>query len=327
MIRVLFLLTVISSNAAAYVPTIESLFRHGSNADVTANGVSFTMVVKRVIPGEQAEAPGQASTNPDDFFRVFLTKSGGDTLKIAQARYRDNTFSEGSLEHKIYYSAFTPYTLKPSVEQMEKGIFYSLVNSLAYNNGSHMVNYLKTLGVPVKLNTDLINREKIEYLASYKRYLVTINQNKAAKKTELNPLRPEDSATRERVDAVMDESMYVDTKQVKLAKEDGDMAWVAEAGPFVAAFSYSTRDVMKVVFKSAAGEMEIICRNYGLLNGTHRFPKTMLIRDFSGDNYQIEVTDLRHYVENEDDIVRRLKKWDSILKGKESQLPRPDFLL
>ncbi|MFL5783232.1 MAG: hypothetical protein ACJ76H_01400 [Bacteriovoracaceae bacterium] len=326
MIRLFVLLVFVSFSAFAYVPTVESLFRHGSNPDVTANGVAFTMAIKKVMAGEQAQPPtGDQKT--EDFFKVFLTKATGDNLKVAQARYKDNTFSEGSLEHKIYYSNFSPYTLKPSVEQMEKGVFYSLVHSLAFNNGSHIVNYLKTLGVPVKLNDDLINREKIEYLASYKRYLVTINQNKAAKKTEVNPLRPEDAAARERVEAVMNESMYVDTKQVKLIKDEGDMAWFADAGPFTAVFAYNSRDVLKVVFKSAAGELEIICRNYGMLNGTHRFPRTILVKDFKGDNYQIEVTDLRHYNEREEDIVRRLKKWDSILRGRESQLPRPAFLL
>lgn len=327
MIRFFLLTLLISTQAFAYVPTIESLFRHGSNADVTANGVSFTLALKKIAPGEAGKAPGATEEKVEDYFKIFLSKTSGDNLKIAQARYTDNTFSESSLAHKIYYSTFSPYTLKPSVEQMEKGVFFALINSLAYNNGSHMVNYLKTLGVPVKLNSDLINREKIDYLASYKRYLVTINQNKALKKTETNPLRPEDAATRERVEAVMNESMYVDTKQVRLAKEEGEMSWFAEAGPFTAVFSYNTRDLLKLVFKSAAGEIEILCRNYGLLNGTHRFPRTMLIRDFSGDNYEVEVTDLRHYVERDDDIVRRLKKWDMILKGKESAIPRPNFLL
>ena len=178
-------LVLLSFKALAYVPTIESLFRHGSNPDVTANGVSFTFSVKKILPGE-ADATVTPEQKTEDFFRVFLTRAGAENLKIAQARYRDNTFSENSLEHKIYYSSFTPYTLKPSMEQMEKDIFYSLVNSLAYNNNTHIVNYLKTLGIPMKLNNDLINREKIEYLASYKHYLVTINQNKAAKKT--NPI-------------------------------------------------------------------------------------------------------------------------------------------
>ncbi len=324
MIRFLLVLTFFSTQAIAFVPTIESLFRHGSNPDVTANGVTFTMAVKKL----NASGEGEAGTEKaEDFYRIFLTRGTGDSIKLAQARYSDSTFSETSLVHKIYYPGFSPYTLKPAVEQMEKGIFYALVHSLGYNNGSHMVNYLKTLGVPVKLNNDLINREKIDYLASYKRYLLTINQNRAAKKTESNPLRPEDAAARDRVEAVMNESMYVDTKQVRLSKEEGDMAWLVDAGPFSSVFAYNSRDVMKVLFKSAAGEIEIVCRNYGLLNGTHRFPKTILIRDFSGDSYQIEVTDLRHYNEREEDIVRRLKKWDQILKGKESSLPRPDFLL
>jgi hypothetical protein len=323
-----FLFTlIISTQAIAYVPTVESLFRHGSNADVSTTGVSFTLALKKMTPGEEGKPHLPTDQKGDDYFKIFLTKMAGDNLKVAQARYTDNTFSESSLAHKIYYSTFSPYTLRPSVEQMQKGVFFALINSLAYNNGSHMVNYLKTLGVPVKLNSDLINREKIDYLASYKRYLVTINQNKALKKTESNPLRPQDAATRERVEAVMNESMYVDTKQVRLGKEEGEMAWFAEAGPFTAVFSYNTRDLLKLVLKSAAGEIEILCRNYGLLNGTHRFPRTMLIRDFSGDNYEVEVTDLRHYVERDDDVLRRQKKWDMILKGKESASPRPDFLL
>ena len=327
MIRFFLITLIVSSQAFAYVPTIESLFRHGSNADVTSSGVSFRLALKKIVPGEEGKAPSSIELKPEDYFKIFLMKASGDNLKIAQARYSDNTFSETSLSHKIYFSAFSPHTLRPSVEQMEKGVFFALINSLVYNNGSHIVNYLKTLGVPVKLNDDLINREKIDYLASYKRYLVTINQNKSSKKTESNPLRPEDAATKDRVEAVMNESMYVDTKQVRLVKEEGEMAWFAEAGPFSAVFSYNTRDLMKLVLKSAAGEIEILCRNYGLLNGTHRFPRTMLIRDFSGDNYEVEVTDFRHYIERDDDMVRRLKKWDSILKGNESASPRPDFLL
>lgn len=316
---------VLSSVAHAYVPTIESLFRHGSNPEVTANEVAITFAIKRLIPGEQTSVTN--SPNGDDFFRIYLSRSGPETLKVAQARYRDANFSESSLEHKLFISSFTPFTLKASVEQMEKGIFYALLDSLAFNNGAHMVTYLKGLGVPVRLNSELINREKVEYLASYKRYLVTINQNRASKKTEVNPLRPEDAATRERVEAVMNESMYIDTKQVKLGKDAGNMAWFVDAGAFLANFAYESRDVNRIVFKSAAGELEIICRNYGLLNGTHRFPRTILIRDFTGESFQIEVTDLRHLVTKEDDIVRRIKKWDSILKGRESELPRPKFLL
>lgn len=320
MIRFL-VLALLSLDALAYVPTVESLFRHGSNPDVTASGISFTLSARKLVPGEAGSGGSQ-----EELFRIFLNKGNGENLKVAQSQYRDKTFSEASLEHKIYYSSFSPYTLKASVEQIERGLFFALLNSLTFNNGDHMVNYLKTLGVPVKLNDEIINREKIEYLASYKRYLVAQNQ-KGAKKTDENPLRPEDLATRERVEAVMKESMYVDTKQVRLSKYEGDMSWIVEAGPFTAVFAYNSRDLQKLTFKSAAGNFEVICRNYVLMNGTHRFPKTVLVRGFSGDNYQLELSDLRHTIESEDDIVRRLRKWDGILRGRESTLSRPAFLL
>ncbi len=120
MIRFLLLSLLVTTQALAYVPTIESLFRHGSNADVSSNGVSFTLSLKKIIPGEVGKPAVATEEKVDDYFRIFLNKTSGDNLKVAQARYTDKTFSESSLTHKIYFSTFSPYTLKPSVEQMEK---------------------------------------------------------------------------------------------------------------------------------------------------------------------------------------------------------------
>jgi hypothetical protein len=43
--------------------------------------------------------------------------------------------------------------------------------------------------------------------------------------------------------------------------------------------------------------------------------------------YQIEILNLRQFIEKESDLISRLKKWDSLLKGKESHAPKPPFLL
>jgi hypothetical protein len=319
------------STANAYVPTVESLFRHGSNPDVVGNGLSITMIVKKIQPGEKENTTVNDVTllkeeKPEDFYKVFFTKAG-DHLKVSQTRYNSNSFSEGSLEHKIYYPNFNAYTMKPSIEQAEKGIFFGLLHSLTLNNGAHLVNYLKSLGTPVKLNNDLINREKIDFLADYKRYLVTINKDRNAKKTEVNPMRPEDANARHRAEEIMGESMYVDTKQVTLSKDEGQIAWVVNAGAFEAVASYKERDIQRIKYKSAAGDFEIICKDYWLANGTHALPRFMLIKTFSGLSYQVEITNLRHYVEKEDDLIKRLKNWDQLLKGKESLDPRPEFLL
>jgi hypothetical protein len=327
MIKVLALFFVTSS-ALAYVPTVESLFRHGSNPDVSANGVSLTLVVKRLPIAERTDGGAVAPTEDkaEDYYRIFLTR-GGEGLKVAQTRYSNPSFSEASLVHKTYYPNFTPYTVKPSPEAAERGLFFALIHSLTFNNGSHMVNYLKALGVPVRLNSEIINRKKVEFLADYKRYLVTVGRDRNARKTEVNPLFPTDPVARERAQAIMGESMYTDTRQVTLSKEEGQVAWRISAGNFEALASFKERDVQKVKYSSSNGDFEVICKDYWLANGSHTFPRFLLIKTYAGQQYQVEVTALRHYVDREEDLVKRLRNWDQILKGKEVPAPRPEFLL
>jgi hypothetical protein len=198
---------------------------------------------------------------------------------------------------------------------------------MTFNNGSHIVNYLKSLGVPVKLNNEIINREKIEFLADYKRYLVLISKDRNARKTLINPLNPEDPVARDRAQAIMGESMYSDTKHVKLSRDEGKVAWVVNAGQFEAVVSYKEREIQRITYRSPAGDFEIICKDYWLANGTHTFPRYMLIKAFNGEQYQLELINLRHYVEKEDDLIRRLRNWDQILKGRDSAETRPEFLL
>lgn len=326
-----FVLFLFVTTVHAYVPTVESLFRHGSNPDVSANGVSLTLVVKKIQPGEKTtENVNDVSLvkeqKGDDYYKIFFTKSG-DHLKVAQTRYNNVSFSEASLQHKVYYPNFSAYTIKPDIETSEKGVFFALLNSLTFNNGAHIVSYLKTLGIPVKLNSEIINREKVEFLAEYKRYLVVVNKDRNARKTEVNPLHPEDASARERANSVMAEPMYTDMKQVKLSKDEGQIAWVMNAGAFEGVVSYRERDVQRIRYKSPAGDFEVICKDYWLANGTHAFPRHMLIKTFNGQQYQVEITNLRHYIEREEDLVKRLRNWDQILKGKESTDPRPEFLL
>jgi hypothetical protein len=317
-------------SAHAYVPTVESLFRHGANPDVNSSGVSFSLRLKKIISSDAANKTPliQASREQgeEDFFKIFFIKNG-DGFKVAQARYTSDSFSDVSLVHKTYFSNFTSYSLKPSLEDSEKGIFYGMLHALAFNSGLNIIGYLKALGVPLKLNSEIINREKIELLADYKRYLVVIGKDRAARKTEVNPLTPEDPATRDRVEAIKADSMYTDLKQVKIHREDGEMVWRVEAANFEAIFSYKERNLMRLKYKTGAGEFEVYCRDYWLANGSHLFPRYLVIRGFSGQQYQAEISGFRHDADREEDFTKRLRKWDLILRGKESPATRPEFLL
>lgn len=330
MIKFAILALFLTTSVFAYVPTVESLFRHGSNPDITANGVSITFVVKKVEAGTKTSGSDVSllnETKTEDFYKMFFTKVSNDVMKVAQTRYENNTFNEASLLEKIYFSNFTAYTVKGSPEESEKGLFHGMLRSMIFNDGAFIVNYLKTMGVPVKLNSEIINRQKVEYLASYKQYLVSINKDRTTRKSTQNPLKPEDAAAREKIDSIMNEPMYVDQKQVRLSREDGEMAWLITAGQFEAVVSYKTREIMRLKFRSQLGDYEIQAKDYWLANGTHALPRYILVKDYKGENFQIEILNLRHYLEKEVDLVNRLKKWDSLLKGKESNDPKPPFVL
>jgi hypothetical protein len=331
MMKLSLFLVLFCSQALAYVPTVESLFRHGSNPEITANGVTITFLVKRIEASEKNTESGDVSllveNKKEDFYKLFFTKVNDEVMKVAQTRYANNTFSESSLMEKVYFPSFSNFTIKATPEESEKGLFHAMLRSMIFNDGEFLVNYLKALGVPVKLNSEILNREKIELLASYKQYLAALNKDRTARKTEINPLKPEDPAARDKAEAIMSEPMYVDMKQVKLSRENDQMAWLISAGTFEGVVSYRNRDLQKIKFKSQSGELEMICKDYWLANGTHSLPRFIMIRDFRGENYQVEILNLRHYLEKEVDLINRLKKWDSLLKGKESLDPKPAFVL
>jgi hypothetical protein len=329
--NLLLFLIFVSFKTMAYVPTVESLFRHGSNPDISTNAIVISLSVKRVHAGggEEGRSNREASLFQDkaqDYYKLFLNRSG-ENLKVSQARYNNANFSDNSLVHKTYYPNFTPFTIKPSVESAERGLFFGLIQSLVLNQGAPLVSYLKSIGVPVRLNNEIINRQKVELLARYKRYLLLVAKDKNARKSELNPLKPSDVSAKDRVEAILSQPMYVNTNQVSLSREGGQVAWSVGAGSFEASVSYKQREVQKVKYKSESGEFEIICKDYWLANGTHALPRLMLIKTFSGQLFEIEITNMRHFVEREDDLLKRLRNWDQILKGKESAEARPEFLL
>lgn len=331
MIKMVFLFSLVSLQCFAYVPSVESLFRHGSNPDVTSNGVALTLSVKKIEAGGKASSPTNSTLLTDtkdvEFYKLYFTRVTSELMKVAQTRYTSDTFSDNSLVDKQYYSSFSAYTIKGSAEDSEKGIFFGMLKSIIFNDGTFILNYLKSLNIPVKLNNEIINRQKVEYLASYKQYLVAINKDRTARKNIQNPLKPDDAAARDKIEAVMNEPMYVDQNQVKLANDNGQLSWLISAGPFEAYISQNERRVQRIKYKSLLGEYEILCKDYWLANGTHSFPRFIMVKDFKGESFQVEVLNLKHYLEKESDLLARLKKWDGALKGKSSHDPRPPFLL
>jgi hypothetical protein len=319
MIKFILLASLFTLDCFAYIPTVESLFRHGGNPDVTSNTVALNI---KVVKEENKEVGKEGEGY--SFYKIYLTKSHNDSMKISQIRFDDGAYGDASVVQKNYMPNFTAFSLKAEPQNLEKGLFWGLMKSIFFNDGSHLVNFLKSNGIPVKLNAEIINKEKVESLASYKRFL--ISSGKGGKKKELNPLRPEDPSERIKMEKVLSESMYTDLQQVQLVKHVQEIFWGVNAENFQAIINYEKRHPLRLRYKIDSTEIEITAQDYWLADGVHFSPKTIYVKTKEGARYRIEITSARSFSEREEDISKRLMKWDSLLKGKQDHSFKPEFL-
>lgn len=52
----------------------------------------------------------------------------------------------------------------------------------------------------------------------------------------------------------------------------------------------------------------------------------MIVKTSKGEMFQVETLSLRYYNEKEDDLLKRLRHWDEILRTPKELVLRPDFL-
>ncbi len=315
-----FCFLLLLQNAFAYVPTVESLFRRGNNPDITTNAVLLAGKVMLVNP--YAEKKEQMEGQPMWVKWVYnITPQG--KLKLTQLIYKAASMTEASLVDKTFIADLTPRSFSDSPEGNERGLFLALLNSLLINDGSFMVDYLRSRGATVRLNADIINRDKRALLARYRAWLMRTKGGRAGGGEE-SPINPSQNA--EAVEQLMNQPMYEDTKHVTLARYQGEPAWVVKSEGFEAWVGDTNREVKQLIQKSAASDTDIQCKDYILFNGTQSFPRQILVKSQQDQFWQIDFMTIRPFNESGAELLSRLRRHDQILQQKREALSRPAFL-
>lgn len=316
----LILFAFIAFKAQAYVPTVESLFRHGANADVTTNALMISAKVALVNPyAEKAEQTEGSALWVKWVYNV--TPQG--RLKLTQLIYRAASMTEASLVDKSYVAELSPLAFDASPEMGERGLFMGLINSLLINDGSFMVEFLHNRGVNVRLNAEIINQEKKALLGRYRAWLIRTKGGRTAG-AEPSPLAP--ATDRAAVEKIMASPMYADTQQVVLSRYQGEPAWQIKGDTFEGWVSDATRDVRQLVLRTGAAEVDIQCRDYVLYNGTHSFPRQIVVKGQQDQFWQIDVIGLKHFNETAAELLARLRRHDQVLMQRKEVVARPSFL-
>ena len=312
------LITMVSIGAQAYVPTVEALFRHGANPDVTTNAMVLSASVSSYNPfAEKTETTGKQL-----WVKWIYNVTPQGKLRLTQLIFNSATMAESALVDKTYISDLSPKSF--NANSIERGLFISMLNSQLINDGSFMVDFLRLAGVPVRLNNEIVNQDKVALLQRYRGWL---NRNKANRSNgEESPMSPASPADRERVTRLMSSPMFLETQQVALSRFHGEPAWHITAEGFDGYVDDAQREIRQLLLRRATGEIEISCRAALLLNGTHRMPRQIVVRNTQDQSHQVNLISLKHYHEGPNDLLARLRRYDQVLSRKQEAIDRPAFL-
>ena len=317
--KIIVSLLLISWSAIGYVPTVEGLFRHGNNPDVTTNALVLSASITPHNPfAEKTENP----VSPLWVKWIYNVTPHGK-LKLTQLLYSSAAMNEASLLDKIYVAELSPKSF--TAANTEKGLLLALLNSMLINDGSFMIDFLQHHGVSVAANTEILNQEKTALLYRYRAWLAQTKGGRAAGAEE-SPLNPSNPTERERVSRLMNSSMYLDSGKVSLSRYQGEPAWQIRTESFEAFVDDAKREVRQVVLRQSNGEIDITCHNDLLINGTHRMPKYLIIKTTLDQHYNVSFISLRHFNESQSELLNRLQKYDQVLSQKRSPVERPSFL-
>jgi hypothetical protein len=318
-ILVLFLLT---TSTYAYVPTVESLFRHGTNPEITHNAVSLSAKITPINPF--AEKSEQAQGEPL-WIRWVFHVAQNKKVKLSQLVYRSPNMNQANLVNKVFLTEFSPASFDQSPEMGERGLLFGLINSLVQNDGSFLVTFLKNRGVDVRLNEEIINIEKKSLLERYKSWLIKTKGGRVVEGEE-SPLNPNNLIDKEKNQQIMEMPMYANTEQVELIRFQSEATWKVTAENFEALVSDANREIKQISLKHPSGESEIFCKDYIKYNGVHGLPRQVVFKNYRDQYFNIDISGVRYFNEKPQELVQRLKKYEEGFKQPKDPVIKPNFI-
>ena len=316
------LLFVASTYAHSYYPTVESLFRNGSNPEITQNAVVLNLKITPVNPLAEKGEEAQGSST---WVKLIYHVGNGGRVKLSQLVYKSKNMTDSQAYNKIFISEFSPNVFENSPEMGDRGLFYSLLNSLLLNDGYYMTQFLKSRGVNVSSNSELLNQEKKQLLDKHKSWLIRTKGGRQDEGEE-SPLSPITSLEKERVSQIMSQPMYASTGQVDLVRFDSEASWNIKSETFEAWISDANREIKQLNLRYSTGETVITARDYIKFNGVNPIPRLIVLKNSKDQYYYIEPILLRYFNESGQELVNRLKRYEKDVKQPSEPLVKPYFI-
>ncbi|MBJ01019.1 MAG: hypothetical protein CME67_07280 [Halobacteriovoraceae bacterium] len=318
--KISLLATIIfSMQVLAYRPTVESLFRNGSNGDIGQNSVVANFVLKKKEVQAQ-DSSEMFKAQPSEFSFKLIFGNEKKAPKLVQASYLGMTITPKKMFEVNYYPVVSESGLRLGDEDLEKSFFYSLMLSLINNQGQMMVKFLKKIGVEIQSNTERVDKEQLYYLGQYMKFLKEATEEEPGK----NPLEPESSDAREKIKEVMKRPFLTPSPMVKRVKEGQEFYWEIKTDKVFARFSHDDHKLLELEVKTEQGILSAKCFNYILYGKEMQFPEMLLLKDLKGDEYILNMKKMTNFQDTPENYIKRITTYKDHIS--ENELQRPEVL-
>ncbi|MBT3979954.1 MAG: hypothetical protein HOE90_01300 [Bacteriovoracaceae bacterium] len=334
-----FLSTTIVFNLWA-LPTVESLFRNGSNKEIQQDTVVLKLMIRDLMPNAD-DTPEDIEVQPesdqdqplvkkekiekDIFLKMVFHFSDEEKLKVSLicSYYGDGRMLDSGLLRYRYIKDISKVVASKEDGLYERDLFTSLMSMLALNTDRDIKSFFRNYVPDFKTNKNLINLEKESLLKRYQNYLTTVADEPTLKETLVSPLKPEVEEEKESVKNTMSQPMYVGKDQVYIDKSGNDFLLKVFLGNFKSLFSNEKHQLQLTSYMSGKGQTTFSFHDYILFNGIHEMPKNILAKLEDDSFYEIKVLSLKHLTFSKRGYNKLLNKYQKLTaKGTNYELPR-----
>lgn len=309
----------------AYVPTAESLLRNGPNPDVDEKTVLLNFTIEEVgetITGKE----GAIDPSEKKYIYKFLINNLNTTRpRILVLQYDSESFAYTSIR-KVKYYDLNSSRFMVNKENVDRNFFYALMEILLNNSPKILLELSHAYGAGVMGNGQLVNKEKLELLKSYKSYLAAKNENE---NTDFkNPMNPQDDEQRHLVIETMKQPFYQGSGQVKLVKNSQQLDWLIDGQVIKALIDHNTRQFHSLLLTTPYGVLSFLFKHNIIMSAGREFPEYFLFKNSAGKTYKITPKKFTAFNDNTNNFLRRYQKYKEHEKTNAyaEKLPSLDFI-
>mgnify|MGYP000681092008 CR=1 FL=1 len=312
---------IFSTQIWAHIPTIDSLFRNGSNIDVEKKTVVARLYVQEIkkVDAELEEAEVKSSS-----IKLLMRKLDNNRVNFIQVDYRNKSFAPEFINAIKINSNLSSFL---KVQQIETKLFYSLLESLLVNSSRSMINTLGEFDPQIKPNRKNINKEQANLLAKYKRYLKAVaEENEDA----VNPLTSTEPLVKEKINKTLGMNFINDGVKVQRIFENNNFYLTYKEDDLFLKFDNSTHRLLDLKYETENGAIEVEILNYVAYSQKFEFPEQIILKLPGEKKFEITLKGVQIIEDTDQTYYKRIESYKKSIKNVEDQIItelKPLFIL